>query len=111
LLCQPEALPGDVVVLFNVKPHDVFSVQKSDLHIKKKISLTEALTGFWFSLTHLDLKGYRVQTHPGEVLADKSKRTLKGLGLPQYKKEGKYGDLIIEFEVVMPETIKPQHFG
>jgi len=95
------------VVVFNVKPHDVFSVHKFDLHIKKKITLTEALTGFWFSLTHLDLKAYRVQTHPGEVLADKSKRIIKGLGLPQYKREGQYGNLIVEFEVVMPETIQP----
>jgi len=98
----PDALPGDVVVLFNVKPHDVFTVQKADLHLKKKISLTEALTGFWFSLTHLDLKGYRVQTHPGEVLADKCKRTIKGLGLPQHKRDGHFGDLVIEFSIVMP---------
>lgn len=78
--------------------------------MKKKITLTEALTGFCFSLTHLDMRGYRVQTQPGEVLADKCKRTLKGLGLPQYKKESHFGDLVIEFEVVMPETIKTQNF-
>lgn len=78
--------------------------------MKRKISLTEALTGYEFSLTHLDGRGYRVQTKPKEVLADKCKRVIKGLGLPKYKDESHYGDLIIEFEVVMPDSIKPQHY-
>jgi DnaJ family protein A protein 2 len=85
-ITQPEAQPGDVHVMFVVKPHDTFTVEKANLHIKRKISLTEALTGYCFSLTHLDGKSYRVQTHPGEVLQDKSKRVLKKLGLPHFKK-------------------------
>jgi DnaJ family protein A protein 2 len=86
-LIQPEAQPGDVHVVFNVQQHDTFTVQKANLIIKKKITLTEALTGYCFSLTHLDGKSYRVQTHPGEVLQDKSKRLLKRMGMPHFKKE------------------------
>jgi DnaJ family protein A protein 2 len=63
--------------------------------MKKKITLTEALTGYCFSLTHLDGSSYRVQTLAGEVIQDKSKRVLKGLGMPQYKKELHHGDLIV----------------
>jgi DnaJ family protein A protein 2 len=73
-------------MIVQVKEHDVFTVEKSNLKMKKKITLVEALTGYSFSLTHLDSKSYRVQTTPGEVLADKSKRVLVGLGLPKYNK-------------------------
>ncbi len=56
---------GDLYVIFSVKPNDTFVVEKFNLKMKKKISLVEALTGYSFSLTHLDGKGYKIQTHPG----------------------------------------------
>lgn len=107
---QPDTQAGDLQMIINVQEHPVFTVEKSNLKMKKKITLVEALTGYCFSLTHLDTKSYRVQTTPGEVLGDKTKRVLVGLGLPKYKNETEYGDLIIEFEVVMPTAINSKEY-
>lgn len=90
-------------MIVNVEEHNVFTVEKSNLKMKRKVTLIEALTGYCFSLTHLDSKSYRIQTTPGDILGDKSKRVLVGLGLPKFKNPSEYGDLIIEFEVEMPK--------
>lgn len=47
---HPDYLSGDLVVIVQVKPHPIFTRKKNDLHMSKKISLIESLTGFSFNL-------------------------------------------------------------
>ena len=66
------------------------------------------MSGSKFKLNHLDGKTYMIATRPNDIVADKQKRILKGLGMPGFKKENTFGNLIIEFIIDMPEkgTIK-----
>jgi len=70
--------------------------------MKKDITLVEALTGLEFTLTHLDGHEYSIYTKKGEILSDKSKKVVGGLGMPFFKDSLSHGNLIIEFHVVMP---------
>ncbi len=77
--------------------------------MKKEISLLEALTGFEFVLTHLDAHEYTIYTKKGEIVSDRTKKVVRGLGMPFFKDSLSHGNLIIEFHVVMPKrgTLNP----
>lgn len=44
----PGYMAGDVILVVNIQPHEVFERKGADLYMKKKITLLEALTGFNF---------------------------------------------------------------
>jgi len=67
--------------------------------MKKKVTLVEALIGFEFKLKHLDGTVYTIYTSRGEVMGDKDKKMIRGLGLPFFKDPMSSGNLIIEFEI------------
>ena len=50
ILLQPGVEAGDVVIILQLKPHEVFKRQGDDLYMSKTISLTEALCGFCYVL-------------------------------------------------------------
>jgi DnaJ family protein A protein 2 len=47
-------MAGDLYVRIKIKKHSIFTRKGADLFIEKKITLLEGLTGFNFSITHLD---------------------------------------------------------
>lgn len=67
--------------------------------MKKKISLVEALIGFEFNLTHLDGAVYKIYTAKGEMIGDKDKKIIRGLGMPFHKDSMSSGNLIIDFKI------------
>lgn len=71
--------------------------------MKKEITLAESLTGLEFTLKHLDGHEYTIYTRKGEILADKAKKVVGGLGMPFHKDSLSHGNLIIEFHVIMPK--------
>lgn len=71
--------------------------------MKKDITLLEALTGFEFTLTHLDDHEYSIYSKKGETISDKSRKVVRGLGMPFYKDSMSHGNLIIEFHILMPK--------
>ena len=100
---QPECLVGDVIFVVKVLPHEHFMRNGNDLSMKKEILLIEGLTGVVFNLTHLDGRTYTIESAPNEMIADKSKKVLKGLGMPIFKDPTSYGNLVINFHLIMPE--------
>jgi len=92
------------------QPHKVFTRQGADLVMKKDISLLEALIGFEFVLTHLDNHEYTIYTKKGEIIADRTKKVVRGLGMPYFNDSMSHGNLIIEFHIVMPKrgTLTPE---
>lgn len=73
------------------------------MFMKKDVSLLEALTGFEFTLTHLDGHEYTIYSKKGDILSDKSKKVVRGLGMPFHKDSLSHGNLIIEFHILMPK--------
>lgn len=70
----PNMEPGNIVVILQETPHEVFKRQGDHLQIEKEISLTEALCGFSFALTHLDGRVLRIVQPPGSCIKS-GKRT------------------------------------
>jgi DnaJ family protein A protein 2 len=96
-------LAGDLILVVQEKPHDVFTRKGADLFIKRSINLAEALIGFQFKLKHLDGTEYSIYTGRGEIIGDHDKKVVRGLGMPYYKDNMSFGNLIIEFSVNMPK--------
>ena len=71
--------------------------------MKKTITLVEALTGFEFKVKHLDGSTFNIYTAKGEILGDKEKKVVRGLGMPFFKDPMSSGNLIIEFKIEMPK--------
>lgn len=57
---DPDVLPGDVVFVLDCKPHKTFQRVNQDLTFQKQITLSEALCGCEFIITHLDNRTLRV---------------------------------------------------
>jgi DnaJ family protein A protein 2 len=67
-MLQPDTITGDIVFVLQVKGHPKFKREHDDLHIEHTLSLTEALCGFQFNVTHLDGRQLLVKSNPGEVV-------------------------------------------
>lgn len=67
-ILQPDTVTGDIVFILQLKEHPKFKRKQDDLYVEHNISLTEALCGFRFVLTHLDGRQLLIKTNPGEVI-------------------------------------------
>lgn len=67
-MLQPDTITGDIVFVLQVKEHPRFSREHDDLFIDHTLSLTEALCGFQFTVTHLDGRQLLIKSNPGEVI-------------------------------------------
>lgn len=65
---QPDTVTGDIVFVLQLKDHPKFKRMYDDLYVEHTISLTEALCGFQFVLTHLDGRQLLIKSDPGEVI-------------------------------------------
>lgn len=65
---QPDTVTGDIVFVLQQKEHPKFKRKSDDLFFEHTLSLTEALCGFHFILTHLDGRQLLIKSQPGEVV-------------------------------------------
>ena len=68
IFVQPDTVTGDIVFVLQQKEHPKFKRKGEDLFVEHTLSLTEALCGFQFALTHLDGRQLLIKTNPGEVV-------------------------------------------
>jgi len=100
---KPGEIPGDVVFVVEQSDHGVFTRNGIHLRMTKTITLVEALTGFEFTLTHLDGRKLLITSRPGEITKPKDVKMVKEEGMPSHKNPFVKGNLLIDFEVVFPE--------
>ncbi|KZV72642.1 DnaJ-domain-containing protein [Peniophora sp. CONT] len=104
---SPDWEAGDVVLRVRTqKQKGGFRRKETSLYWKETIGVDEALLGFERNLTHLDghvvpLKRTGV-TQPGFV------QTIKGQGMPVFERHNEFGDLFIEYNVVMPLSLSTE---
>lgn len=67
-MVQPDTVTGDIVFVLQQKDHPKFKRKGDDLFVEHTLSLTEALCGFQFVLTHLDNRQLLIKSNPGEVI-------------------------------------------
>jgi hypothetical protein len=68
LFVQPDTVTGDIVFVLQLKEHPKFKRKGDDLFVEHTLSLTEALCGFQFPLTHLDGRQLLIKSNPGEIV-------------------------------------------
>ncbi len=65
---DPDLLPGDIIFLIDLKPHDTFKRVGHDLVYEKHVSLVEALTGCEFTIRQLDDRMLHVKMPEGHIV-------------------------------------------
>lgn len=65
---QPDTITGDIVFVLQQKDHPRFKRKFDDLYVEHTLSLTEALCGFQFALSHLDGRQLLIKSNPGEII-------------------------------------------
>lgn len=86
---------GDVVVTFQVLPHERFRREGNDLVVLAPISLSEALCGV--TVTVKTIEGRSIPILIDEIVHPKFRRVIAGEGLPVYgDKQGTRGNLVVE---------------
>jgi molecular chaperone DnaJ len=87
---------GDLMIIIQVKEHDLFKVQQNNLILEKKIKFGTSLLGVHFSIAHINGEIINITTR-GQIFNEEI-RVISGLGLPHLQNQ-ELGDLIIKFEV------------
>jgi DnaJ family protein A protein 2 len=101
----PGITPGDIVVILKVKQDEgIFERNGEDLIMSKKINLLESLTGFEFTINHLDDRVIVIKTKPGEVTTPGQIRVIPDEGMPKHKNPFVKGNLYIKFTVDFPAS-------
>jgi len=98
-----DANPGDVIFKIKTVPHKRFRRDNKNLHMKHIITLQEALLGFTYEFKHLD--GHKVEIRRTEVTSPGQVIKIEKEGMPEYEFSSEYGDLFVEFEVKLPESL------
>lgn len=96
-------IPSDIVFEIAEAKHARFTRRGDDLVYKRAVTLTEALVGVKVRVAALDGSTVEVDVSEGGIYPGLT-RTLKGKGMPVSKREGQFGDLIVEFDVIFPKT-------
>mmetsp|Transcript_5534 Transcript_5534/g.8173 ORF Transcript_5534/g.8173 Transcript_5534/m.8173 type:complete len:336 (+) Transcript_5534:84-1091(+) len=101
----PDIIPGDIVFHLKQREHKDFTRKHAHLYMKKKITLSAALTGAEFTIEHLDGRTLLCSSSPGEVIKPGMVKQIENEGMPIYKSPFEHGNMFIEFEIVFPKTI------
>ncbi|KAK1303931.1 hypothetical protein QJS10_CPB11g00318 [Acorus calamus] len=117
----PDTLTGDIVFVLQQKEHPKFKRKFDDLYVEHTLSLTEALCGFQFALTHLDGRQLLIKSNPGEVVKPVYSLTridpkrnaffqpgqykaINDEGMPHHQRPFIKGRLYIHFNVEFPDS-------
>lgn len=102
----PDTVTGDIVFVLQQKEHPKFKRKNGeDLFVEHTLSLTEALCGFQFILTHLDGRQLLIKSEPGEVVKPNSYKAVNDEGMPNYQRPFMKGKLYIHFNVEFPDSL------
>ncbi|KAF3790724.1 DnaJ protein-like protein [Nymphaea thermarum] len=104
----PDTVTGDIVFVLQVKEHPRFKRKGDDLFVEHTLSLTEALCGFQFVLTHLDNRQLLIKSQPGEVIKPDQFKAIDDEGMPMYQRPFMKGKLYIHFNIDFPDSLTPE---
>ena len=82
----------------------MFTKLNDNLVCEREINLIDALCGVCFDITHLDKRNLLIKSN--DVIQPNSKKIIRNEGMP--KRDGSYGDLIINFKVKLPENLNDE---
>jgi DnaJ family protein A protein 2 len=97
---------GDIRITIDISSNNTFIRDKLDVIMNVSITLLQSLCGFSLDIKHLDGKTYRINSAEGNVVQPNSKRIIQKKGFTRGEITG---NLIILFNVIYPESIKPEN--
>jgi molecular chaperone DnaJ len=92
--------PGDLIIIFKVKPHDFFRREGLDIHVTVPVNLAQATLGSKMAIKTVYGKKVHLTIPPGTQSGTKLR--IRGHGI---QKGERVGDQIVEVEVAIPETL------
>lgn len=95
-------LVSDIKIFIKIKNDTNFKRQGLNLIYSKQISFKESLCGFSFDLKYFNGKTFKINNDPGNIIKPNFKKMIPNMGL---ERDGKKGDLLIEFIVTYPSNI------
>ena len=102
-------LSGDIIIVFDQKPHPLFHRNGSHLIIERSISLSEALTGCQIVIDHLDGRKLLLKAAPGAVIDPAFLWAVDREGMPVPGTGGvEKGQLIVKVKVDFPRNVSAQ---
>jgi len=102
---RADIAPGDLIVVVQQEQHPVFTRRGANLFMKKSLSLLQSLTGFVFTLVHLDGHKLTIKSKKDTVVPPGHVQVIRGQGMPLgFGTE--MGDLYFEYDVQFPKTLK-----
>ncbi|CAF3852338.1 unnamed protein product [Rotaria sordida] len=121
---EPGLEPGDIVIVLDEKEHSIFKRDKTDLHIKMPITLTETLCGFQKVIKTLDNRQLVITSLPekktsrllfalGEIIKPGDIKCILNEGMPVYRNPLEKGRLVLHFDVKFPtkNEIRPENIS
>jgi molecular chaperone DnaJ len=96
--------PGDLYIILQVKPHEMFRREGFDLRLEVPISFVQAALGTRLTIPTLTASQELTippGTQPGEIIR------LKNEGVP-YPKGPRRGDLLVQVKVTIPTNLTPR---
>ena len=93
---------GDLYIKFTINNHTQFKREGNTLYIDVDLDLYTAMLGGEITI---DTFNGKVKLKIKPETKNESKVKLKGKGFPIYKKEGKFGDLIITYHIKIPTDL------
>ena len=103
---KPGTIPADIIFVIKDKPHDLFTRDAdNNLLYTCKLSLKEALTGATLRIPTLE--GTTESLPLTSVTQPGSTKRINGKGLPLPKTPNRRGDLLVTFDVKIPDNLSP----
>lgn len=100
----PGKIPADITFIIRDKPHKVFTRDGHNLKYTYKIPLREALCGTVLQIPTLEGRKVGLDCS-GEIIRPQTVKRLQGYGLPISKEPTKRGDIIVNFEILFPQSL------
>jgi curved DNA-binding protein len=96
---------GDLYITFSISNHTKFKREGNHLYANVDIDLYTAVLGGEIMVDTFDGM-VKLQVKPETQNGTKVK--LRGKGFPVYKKEGEFGDLYLNYQVIIPSNLTPR---
>lgn len=93
---------GDLYITFIIENDSSFRRDKNDLYTTVKIDLYTAVLG---GDIQVDTMTGKVKLKVAPETQNGTKTRLKGKGFPVYKEDGKFGDLFVTYDVIIPKNL------
>lgn len=105
---EPGLEAGDIIIILDEKPHEVFKRRDIDLVMSLELDLVEALCGLQRTITTLDKRTLVISTIPGEIIKPNDIKCVMNEGMPMHRNPFEKGRLIIKFDVKFPKNIQTE---